>query len=298
MWLFYVLLCTLGWALVNVLDSVLVHHYEKRPITLMWCQSMWSVPMLCVLAFFLPLEAPTMWIAILLLMGVIGYCADLQFLHTLEHIDVSVANVGWSLLSILLALAGFLFFHESWHLLQSLGALLILSGVLLVSLYQRHVRFSHTVRLLLTLATLFAPIYIIKKAAVNAGIPPSTVFFWLLIARESIAFITPWFLRDARTSGFIALRSGWTFSALNAVVIVAFLSAEYFGARAYQLGALSLVTIVSNIQPFIVMGMAWFFGFMWPEKLPKELLTKQSVQLKVTSFSIVFIGLALLIASK
>ncbi len=298
MWLLFVFLGTFGWALVNVLDSILVHHYEKRPMTLMWCQSMWSLPMLCVLAFFLRLEAPIVWIGILLLMGVVGYAADLQFFHVLEHIDVSVTNIAWSLLSIILAISGFLFFRESWHPLQAVGAVLILSGVLFISFYQQHVSLRHTVWLLMTLAVLFAPIYIMKKAAINAAVSPSTVFFWMLISREILGFTVPWFVSDARRAGIRALRSGWTFSALNALVIVAFLSAEYFGARAFQLGALSLVTIVSNIQPFVVMGMAWIFGLFLAEKLPKELLTRQSVQLKIASFSVVFIGLALLVMAK
>lgn len=294
MWVLFVLLSTFGWALVNVLDSVLVHNYEKRPMTLMWCQSMWSLPILAVLAFFLPLHASWPWLPVLLLMGIVGYLADLQFFHVLEKIDVSVTNVAWSLLSLILAIAGFILFQESWGPMQAAGAVLILAGVFFVSLYHQHINLRHTLWLLFTLATLYAPVYIIKKAAINENIAPATVFFWMLVCREGAAFLAPWFFPSARRAGWKAIRNDGSFSRINAVVIVAFLLAEYFGALAYQAGELSLVAIVSDIQPFVVMGIAWLIGLAWPHRLPKELLTKQSVRLKILCFTVVTVGLALL----
>ncbi len=294
MWVLFVLLSTVGWALVNVLDSILVHNYEKRPMVLMWCQSMWSMPILLILGFFIPIEATWPWILTLLLFGIVGYVADLRFFQVLEHIDVSVTNVAWSILSLILAIAGFLLFQESWGTMQAFGTVLILAGVFFVSLYHQHLNFRHALWLLLTLGMLYAPVYIMKKYAINEHLLPVTVFFWMIIGREAMAFFIPWLLPRVRQAGWRAIRSDRSFSWINAVVIVSFLLAEYFGALAYKSGALSLVVIVSNIQPFIVMGIAWLLGILWAARMPKELLTRQSVQLKIACFTVVSFGLALL----
>jgi hypothetical protein len=71
--------------------------------------------------------------------------------------------------------------------------------------------------------------------------------------------------------------------------------AEYAGAFAYASGPLSLVVVVSNVQPFLVLAIAGFVVRFFPSKAAKELLTRQSVQLKLLCFFLAFIGLALLI---
>lgn len=72
------------------------------------------------------------------------------------------------------------------------------------------------------------------------------------------------------------------------------LSLLLFGAYAYEIGAISLVSIVANVQPFMVIGLAWFFMKLLPSRAPRELLTMQSVQIKFLSFTVVFAGLTLL----
>jgi len=66
------------------------------------------------------------------------------------------------------------------------------------------------------------------------------------------------------------------------------------GIAAYEYGPVSLIMVVGNIQPFFVIFFAWMLTKLVPSKAPKELLTRQSVQIKLISFIIVFFGLALL----
>jgi hypothetical protein len=54
------------------------------------------------------------------------------------------------------------------------------------------------------------------------------------------------------------------------------------------------VGIVGNIQPFFVLFLAWICTLFIPSLAPKELLTSQSLVAKISSFTIVFAGLALL----
>lgn len=296
MWLLYVLLSTFAWALINVLDSAIVHHHEKKPMALMWSQSIISLPILGALALFVPLETSWMWI--LILFGIIGYAGDIWFFHVLAHVDVSVTNIAWSILSLLLAASGFLFFGESWGLHQTLGALFIIGGALTLSFYHHRVNILRMLWLVSTLAALFLPFYLMKKWALHEGQHPLTVFFWLLVGREVFSFCIGGTFADTRRVAIAAMRESWHFMAINLVVILAFFTAELTGTFAYATGPLSLVAIVSNIQPFAVMSLAGLLYFFIPSKAAKELLTRQSVSIKVLCFLIVFTGLALLAIPK
>jgi len=295
MWFLFAILTALCWALINVLDSVLVHNYEKKPMSLMWSQSMMSLPILFVLSFFVPLE--TEWLWILLLFGIIGYVGDLWFFHVLSHVDVSVSNLAWALLSLFLALTGLLLLGESWEIHHVIGAVLIISGTLLLTFFHQHLNLTHVIWLITSLAVIYLPFYVVKKIALDAGELPSTVFFWMVLSREVSSFSLPFAFPHARRIAMTAIRSTWKFSAINICVIISFFLAEYFGALSYSLGPLSLVAITNNVQPFMVIGIVLVCLRLFPRAMPKELLTRQSLQIKLASFLIVFLGLAFLAAS-
>jgi len=293
MWLLYTLLSTSMWALVNVLDSLIVRNYEKNPFVLMWCQSLFSIVFLALLPLFMRVESSS-WILSLMFFGATGFVGDLWFFRVLRHIDVSVSNVAWAILSIFLSIAGFLLFQESWTTSQSVGSVLVIGGVFFLSFFQHSSNVKRTLGFLVSLALLYLPYYIMKKIAIDADLGVVHVFYWMLLGRELCAFNVPWFFPSIRRAGFSILRSGWSFSMFNGAVILCFLLAELFGAYAYEIGTISLVSIVANIQPFIVIALAWLFIRLLPARAPRELLIMQSVQVKLISFSVVFGGLALL----
>lgn len=295
MWFTYAILVAFCWAVINVLDSILVHNYEKKPMALMWSQSMFSLPILLVLSQIVPLE--TSWLWILLLFGIIGYVGDLWFFHVLEHVDVSVSNLAWALLSLFLALAGFLIFQDTWSTYQTIGGLLVISGTLCLSFFHQHLNLKHALFLILSLSLVYVPFYVVKMMAIKAGELPVTVFFWMVLAREVSSFSLPFAFRTVRTTAFKAIRSSWHFSLINLIVILSFFLAEYMGALSYALGPLSLVAITNNVQPFFVLGLAGLCAWLIPTRMPKELLTAQSVWVKLASFLIVFTGLAFLTIS-
>ena len=294
MWLLFILLSTFAWALVNVFNSVLVHNHTKSPVIITWIQSCFTVPLFLLISW--RLDITSSWIPTLIFFGVTAYAADLWFFHVLHHVDVSIMNAAWSILSLLLSIAGFLFFNESWSIYQSIGSILIISGVLLLSLYHQHVNIKKTLWLLVALALLYLPYYIAKNAAISAGESASAVFFWMLIGREILSISVPLASRSTFHSAMVIIRSGWPFSIVCFSTVILYFLAEYLGALAYVSGPLSLVSVVSNIQPFIVMGAAWVYIFFWPAKGPKELITRQSISIKLISFCIFFIGLALISA--
>lgn len=296
MWIFFVLLSALGWALVNVLDSLLVKHYEKNPMVLMWCQSLFSIPVLVAIPFFADVHSS--WASILLFFGTLMFFGDLWFFYCLDRLDASVINAAWAILSIWLSIAGFIFFGESWSFLQASGVIFVLSGTFFLSFYHQHVSLWRTAFLLFSLSFLFLPYYAMKKAAIYNGESTIVVFYWMLIGREMLAFTLPWVWPKSKSRVLaLAKRMDRRFFLIGGAVVGCFFLGEYGGALAYVEGPLSLVAVLGNIQPFLVIFLAWLMSVLVPSHAPKELLSQESVSIKMVSFTIVFIGLALLATS-
>lgn len=297
MWFWFVMLSTLAWSSVNVVDSLLVRHYEKNSFILLWSQSLFSTVLLLLLPLFFDMRSS--WAVGLAVFGMTGYFADLFFLRVLDRLDVSVANAAWPLLSLFLSLAGFALFQELWSIQETIGVVLVIGGALMLSFFHQHVSFVRTVVLLGSLALLFVPFYVYKKIAIEAGESPVSVFYWMFIGRECLAFLVPWFLPRMRRQVVTLMRKiDGRYLALSFTVILSAFLGEYFEALAYEVGQLSLVAVATNVQPFTVIFLAWAITRIVPLKAPRELFTRQSIGVKLASFSIVFTGLALIALSE
>ncbi len=297
MWLLFIAGAATGWAAISVLDSALVRWYDKHPLALMWPQACFSMSVLTLVAFTVQVRTP--WALALACTGMVAYGGDILFFYILNRVDASVSNIAWAILAVLLCLAGFLFFHEIWSWSQAAGAVLVLGGTVFLSVWHRQESMGKSLLMLGALALFYVPFYIVKKAALIDGQSVASVFFWLLIGRESLSFIVPLIVPRFRRRVFaLAGRVDWKFFALSGLVIALFFSAEYLGTLAYLYGPISLVAVVANIQPFIVILLAWIGSIIAVQAMPKEILSAQSVGIKLVSFSIVFCGLALLALSQ
>jgi len=293
MWLSYSLLMVLGWSLAIVFDSFLVRKYEKDPFVLMWTQSCFSMLFLSIALPFISLESS--WIPLFVVGGIIAYCGDLVFFLAVDRMDASVFNIAWALLAIILSAVGFMMFGESWTVLQTIAVLCILSGVVMLSYWHKHITLP-AFGLLVALAILYTPVHVIMKAALEAEENMLTILFWLLLVREFFAFIFPWSLpRFRRNIAVMRTKIDLTFVWVSGFVVAVYFGGEYFGARAYEVGSISLVSVVGNIQPFLVLFLAWVLWRYIPRYASKELLDKQSIQIKILSFCVVFVGMALLV---
>lgn len=292
MWLIFILLSTVAWALVNILNSVLVHHYHRSPIMLSWIQSVLSVPLLALIGFHVDIHSS--WALLLIVVGMSAYVADLWFFRVAHALDISVLNVAWSILSLFLTLVGVFHFHDSWTIQQSIGAILIIGGTLLLTLYHQHISLRRTIWLLVILAALYIPYYAAKKAAVDAGEGVGTAFFWLLVGREAPSLLLPLTSRKTVQLAIQVIRNNWLFPLKSLLIVVCYFLAEYFGTLAYRQGSLSLVAIVANTQPFAVIACAGLYTTLWPKYAPRELFSRQSLGIKLASFSLVFFGVTLM----
>lgn len=281
------------WGLINVLDSALVENYHKHPLVPMWNQSYWNLGILFIAMCFLPLQ--TSWLWILLLGGVIAYVGDIVFFLALKMIDTSVVNIAWAFLAVFLAILGYVLFNETWSLWQSSGVVLVLAGVFLLSTWHRSVADPRLLLLLPALALIYTPYYFIQKAALLGGQSIPAVLIWPLLAREGTSFLVPLLYAPTRRMVTTAARTyGIGFHIVNALVIVLFVLANYLSVLSYDVGPMSLISVVGNVQPFFVLFFGWMLWKILPHFASKEILTAQSLAVKLLSFCIVFAGLALI----
>ena len=297
MWFWFEIAAVCCWAGINVLDSVLVHHYHKHPVVLMWSQSIFSVPiLLLLLAIFHP-QSP--WIPLLVGVGVIAYAGDLVFFRALDLIDVSVTNIAWAILSVFLSVGGFLVLGERWSGSQSAGAIGIVLGVLLLSLWHRKLGSARSLLLLPLLAVLYLPFYFVQKLALEAGQTVFAVSLWPLLGREVTSFLFPLVHTplQSRLRAYVP-RAGFSFHMLNGCVVLLFLTATLLTTAAFAVGQVSLVSIVGNVQPFFVLLLAWTAHAFLPRFAPRELVNSRSFSMKLMGFTLVFGGLSLLALQK
>jgi drug/metabolite transporter (DMT)-like permease len=293
MWVLLTLVAAVAWALISVLDSFLVHRYESRPRLLMWSQSLFTVSTLFVLSFVLPLRTDWWWL--LFLFGFTAYIGDIVFFWRLRALDVSVVNAAWAIQALMQSIAGFLLFAERWSGPQFVGAVLILGAVAALSFWHKHVSWGRTLMLLSTLAAVYVPIQLFQKYALEAGVAPLTVFYWTMLPREIAAFTLPWMRRDFRSGvGALLGKMGLWFFLWNALVILLFFIGVLSGIYAYATGPISLVAVVGNVQPFLVLSFAVLWAILSPSTAPKELITRQSLTVKIVCFAVAFSGLAVL----
>ncbi len=259
----------------------------------MWHQSYFSMLLLATAALTMHVSAS--WMFPLFLVGVCAYVGDLVFFATLKRIDVSVTNIAWEILSVLLSIGGFVWFGESWSPRQTAGVLLVLISILLLSLWQKRVGGGVALLLLPALAVLYAPFYVIQKAALIGGDGIVPVFFWSLVGRETVSFALPLMIPSLRRHVIGAARGADPrFFIINASVVALFFLATYLTTMAFLLGPISLVSVIGNVQPFFVLFLAGMTIRFFPSWAPTELIDSGPVAVKVGCFFVAFLGLALI----
>ena len=293
MWLLFGLLASALWSASDIFNSILVKHYERNPIILSWIQSVGDLLILFVTALLFDVQSE--WIGALMFGGFTTYIAFLFLFHVLHRVDVSVMNASWAFLAIFVSISGFVFFGESWSIIQTAGVLLVLSSVFFLAYWHQHVSIFRTIFLLVALGFLYAPVNVVMKAALLNGETVPAAFFWTLLGAKGSAFLFPWMTSKLRrTIVDFNPHLSMSFLFLNAMGLICSLSGFVAITKAYAVGMASLVSVTENAQPFFAILFAWLSVKMCARYAPRELLTAQSVGVKIACFLVVFAGLGML----
>lgn len=294
MWFVYAMLANVLWSFTDVLMSMIVHRVHKDPIVLGFFLGCADLLLLAVLAVY---QLPALGHLPLLLLGsVFAYLGMLSFFTVLSYVDVSVSSAAWVFMSIGIALGGVVLFGEAWSALQSIGAILSVCGVLILTFWHKHISTMRTCVILAVPGFMFVPHFLINEYVLLSELSAYTVFFWNILFYGLFAVIAPILIpRHRKSIHQLSAKAHLPFCLLILFRAVITMVATYTVVLAYDTGYASLVGIAENGQPFFLMFFAWLATLFFPKYAPKELLTTQSIAVKVVSFIVVFTGLSLLV---
>lgn len=293
MWFVYIMIGNVLWSISDVWASVFINRVHKNPFVVGWYLAVLDLIVLACATFIIDLD--TAWAVYIGAAALLAFVGTMALYTVLSYVDASVSSVAWVFLSIGIAVGGFVFFGDSWSLYQSIGAVLSVGGVCLLSLWKLHVSSLSSYVLLALTGLLYVPYFLVSKAAFIAGVSPITILFWYMLFHALYGLVIPLTMKKVRR-GIAELYTSTSVSVLRWCfprTLITFL-ATYVVLLAYQSGDASLVGIAENGQPFFLIFFAWFASYLVPQYAPRELLTAQSVSIKLISFCIVFAGLSLL----
>jgi drug/metabolite transporter (DMT)-like permease len=293
MWFFFAMLGNVLWSISDVVVSMIINRIERSSVMVTWMFSFIQLVILGVLYVILPIEH--IWVGVFALSAFSSYLATLSFLKLLQTVDVSVSSVAWVFLSIGVAVGGVFLFGDTWTALQGIGATMSVLGALSLALWHKRIDRLQTLILLFTTGILFVPTFLVQKSAYLEGISVISVMFWTLLFYDLYALCYP-LLMPSRRKRIKPFLSSMQPIFIGMILIWVLLSMVSFWATtfAYKLGDASLVGITENGQPFFLILFAWIATKLSPKYAPKEILTSQSIGIKIVSFIVVFTGLGLL----
>ena len=198
-------------------------------------------------------------------------------------------------LAIFISIGGYVFFGDRLTPMQLSGCVLALGGVTFLSFWHRHVSVLRTIGWLALLGLLYAPIFLIEKKLLLDGINPIAVFFWAVLPQKALAFILPWLTPFGHRNKAIWKRLRPATLGMNFISSSFSIAGCLFFTFAYKDGLASLVSVTENTQPFIAMALAALLVLFVPRYAPKELLTRESVTVKLLSLTAVTAGMVLLV---
>lgn len=252
-----------------------------------------SVPIILTIPFFAPIEND--WKVWLLIVGVGTYLGDILFWKLLSLIDASTTNFVGAFVAMFMIVIGVFGYDEALSLPAVAGSVMVLLGVALYSCWEFRRMTIGVLFLMFCTSLFYVPFNIAQKLQEIDGQTVISTYFWIMIARELCAPLVSFSLPSIRRQFMASVpRQPLPFFILNAISIILFLIAMFCIGSAYRVGEAALVSVVSNVQPFLVIFLGWIVSIFTPRFAPHELLSGRSLIAKVVSFSIVFIGLALL----
>lgn len=293
MWFLIAFLPVLFWSLTNLTDSVIMRRTHLHPLVINTLQSVFMVLYILLFSRFVDVQTDYMWL--LLGIGVFTICASVFYLHTMRVIDSSVINVAWALQNVMLIALGVFVLGEELSAMQFVGCVVVIFGILLLSFWHFKGNLMKTLTVLTVNAVLFLPMVFVQKLLVDNGEHVYAAMFWTLLGRDGFSIVLGLVLLALGKIHFPREHRHPSLFFLCAFAIgngfCGWLTLQF----AYQYVSLSVVSTIGNMQPFFMMAGAWMFIKLIPDFAPRELLTAQSVQIKLISFFVVFVGLTLLV---
>lgn len=301
-WLILSFAAASAWALVNLLDKILV--IDKIP-------SQWGrlildslvglVTCVAFAIFGLVASASLETILICLLAGVLLYGFNYAYYRALETADVTVTSALMQTIPIFSAFWGFLFFDEIFGFPIYLGVFLAVLGAVFVNIEAdsqdnrtifRGKNFKALIRFILPGILIISFNYVLQKYALQFT-DNWTVFFWGRIGAFILTGTVYIFSRRIQRE-FNQIIKSVEFRTLGMVSGVEWLNllGIFLIISAYSEGPITLVSTAAAIQPIIVIALTMIYSLLKKESMLSDFSNNKTVLFfRVSAILLVIIGI-------
>lgn len=301
LWFVLALIAPCAWALVNILDKVVITHLIPSPLVRIVIDGVieFSIAALLLIVVNVVLLPPFLLI-LSILTGVLLFVFNYLYYLALKNGAVSGVSAILQLVPVFSIMWGALFFRETFTLLSYVGMALIVIGPILVSVdIQNGVRGLIDTRSIQLFVYLIPAVFILSigyalQKYILQWTNPETVFFWGrvggLIFSGSIIALSPT-SRRTTTTFLQKARPG----SIGALIIISTLNliGIYSLAAAYKTGPVSLITVLASTQPAIAYLVLIFHQYSRLKLLPPDIKEETSL-VKIVGLLTILAGVLLI----
>ena len=274
MWEFFALSTAFAWAIVTILDKVLLERYILSRNTYLILHGMIGlIPVMGMLLVGRDLRYdPLSMLALALLSGILESIFVFFYYKALQIADASVVAIFLQGVPVITMVISLVFFHENFSLLTYFGIVIIIVGTVLATLAGSPGR--HRVE--------WKAIWAVLPALFAISISYSLQSYTLRIINVDTLFATArigqWLVGLMLLSvpvvrnEFIGITTKLNRTLLLTTISIGLLNllGVYLLNEAYSLGPLALVTTLASVQPILVLLIVSAVNSIRPQTIPDE----------------------------
>lgn len=292
LWVYFTVLSSLAWTIVNLIDKYNLDKYVQNPMICVIFIGFLGLISAMIVSQFTEILVPSTEILILSLSGGIFYIfTSLFYFKAIMVEEVSRVIPLYAITPIFVLILATVFLGENFAIQKYLGIFIIVIGSFLISL-RKDVKFRLSGAFgLMILGTLAWAIYnIILKYVLNY-LTYWNAFFWMRIG--SFLFIPFLFYRYRKQT--IEIITKRPKGGLYLIIAEPFnIAAIVFSTIALSYGFVSLVSALGQIQNFIVLIFAVLISIFRPQII-KEELKGTTISQKILAISLISFGAILIV---
>jgi len=290
----------LGYALyasVNYVDKFVLQKYEIEPAVISIYTGFSALIASLLILLFTGFHLLTFQSAsVIIISGILTQFYLLPYFKALTLDEASRVVPLFEMTPIIVLLLGFLFLGEALSLKQYIGAFLIVSSSILLTVEQLEAKiFSIRPALWYMLLTcvLYGSAIFLFKVGLKQDVP-----FWTALPYEGLGIIIGSLLILGYKNNFTLLKQTtkekgkkiFLFMSLNDAIFISGRYTQYF---ALTILSVSFVSVLEGFQPLFALLFGLILSIWFPHLL-EEVISKKNVGLKVVAIVLIFSGLYLL----
>ena len=292
-WIFFILLASFLWAIVNIVDKFLVSNWVKNPripILVLGCMGLlWALGIYLIKGYSGITGINILWA---FAAGSIYIIANIFYFKALQAGEVSRVVPIFHLVPLFVLIMAYFFLDEIFSMYKYLGIIMLIIGSIFISSTDlKHIRPGKALLPAVVSSLFFAITFIINKYLLSTS-DFWTVFSYIRIG--AVFILVPLFIIDYKDLKTTIKERGVKVIVLISANEVIDMFAVLFYTIAASVGYVTLVHALGSVQSFIVFGLSIILSIFLPRIIKENLDRKVMIQ-KFAAIIMLFAGALMLV---